>query len=76
MNTEPFTQSWRVGRYTATLTTPKPQPGQALSASIEWSPSTPDRLSGAELAQYRAGRNQALAEMSRRLGIRAAVVEL
>lgn len=71
-----FSQSWPVGPYTATLTVPTLRPGSALSACIEWAPYTPGQLPADHLAQYRAGRDAAFAAMSRRLGIRAAVVEL
>lgn len=69
-------RSWRVGRYSVTLTIPKPQPGASACAAIEWAPSQPKRLSATELKQYRMGRNEAIAELSRVLGITVAVVDL
>lgn len=69
-------RSWRVSRRTCTLTVPRVPPGQALQAVLEWSPDKPARLAGADLAQYRAGRNAALKEIARELGINVAVVDL
>lgn len=66
-----FTRSWRVGRYTATLSAPRPKPGQLLAAVIEWEPRQPDRLSTDEQAQYRRGRDDAL----RALDLKALVIE-
>jgi len=43
-----------------------------VAVSIEWAPEQPKHLSPDELAQYRVGRNAAIAE----LGLRAVVVEL
>jgi hypothetical protein len=69
-------RSWQVGKYTATLTAPKARPGTVASACIEWTPHVPQRLTSAELEQYHAGRNRALAELAAALGINAAVVDL
>ena len=71
-----FTRSWPVGSYNATLSTPKPKPGQQLTAVIEWTPSQPRRLTPAEFEQYRSGRDAALAEMAAELRINVAVVDL
>jgi hypothetical protein len=71
-----FTSTWRVGRYTATLSVPKPRPGAVLSAVIEWSPNRPASLSSAEWNQYRVGRNAAMAAMAEAMGINAAVIDL
>jgi len=54
----------------------RPRAGALVSCAIEWSPSQPTRLTDDELRQYRAGRNQALAEISAQLGVNAAVVEV
>jgi len=70
------TRSWSAGRYTCTLTIQRPQRGALVHAVIEWSPEQPHRLTDGEIAEYRAGRNKAMAELSRELGINAAVVEL
>lgn len=71
-----FLRTWGVGAYRVTLTIPRVQPGQAVGAVIEWSPRIPEHLSVAELNEYRAGRDAALAAASQALGIRAAVVEV
>jgi len=71
-----LSRSWRVGRYTATLTVPPPRRGQIASAVIEWEPKVPGHLTEAELDQYRNGRDGALADLAGALGITAAVVEL
>lgn len=70
-----FTRTWQVGRYTATLSAPRPKPGAFQCALIEWEPNAPDRLTDAELQAYRRGRDAALADLARALGIRVAVVE-
>lgn len=64
-------RSWRVGRYTATLSVPKAKPGTAAACVVEWSPEVPQRLTPAEWRQYRAGRDRAIAE----LGLSALVLE-
>lgn len=69
-------RTWSVGRYTATLTIPRPRPGATLAASVEWLPEMPERLTEAEVAEYVRGRNQALLELSVELGLRAVVVDL
>lgn len=71
-----FTRSWRVGRYTATMSMPRPRPGAVLNALIEWSPEKPTHLSAAEWSQYRVGRNAAMAAMAEAMGINAAVIDL
>ncbi|MBP5992244.1 MAG: hypothetical protein KA766_19775 [Piscinibacter sp.] len=66
-------RSWSVGdRYTVTMTMPPIRRGQVLSASIEWAPEYPERLTPHEMAEYRRGRNEAI----RSLGLRAVVVDL
>ena len=69
-----FTATWRVGSRTVTLTSPRPKPGRALSAVIEWDPAMPRKLSPAEMAEYRAGRDAALADMAQALGVTVAVL--
>lgn len=68
--------SWRVGRHTVTLTLPTPTVGEVRSAAFEWSPPKPARMTPAEAQQYRAGRDAAVAELSRALGLRVALVEV
>jgi len=69
---------WHVGSYTCTLTCPKPKAARQgpLGVSIEWSPHVPQSLTAEEKAEYREGRDQALASVAQILGVRAAVVEI
>lgn len=71
-----FTRTWRVGTYRATLSCPRPRPGVTASAVIEWEPGIPQRLTKAEVTEYRAGRDCALADLARELRVRVAVVDL
>jgi hypothetical protein len=71
-----FVRSWTVGAFTASLSAPRPKPGQQQTAVIEWVPHQPTRLSSAELVQYRRGRDAALLELSAELGADVALVEL
>jgi hypothetical protein len=70
-----LTRKWTVGRYTCTLSAPAGASGTA-TAVIEWTPSVPKRLTAAEWAEYRAGRNAAAASLAAELGGAAVVVEL
>jgi 2-phospho-L-lactate transferase/gluconeogenesis factor (CofD/UPF0052 family) len=70
------TRSWPAGRFTCSLTLQRPRPGALTNCVIEWMPEQPVRLTADELRQYRAGRDQALAEIAAELGINAAVVEV
>jgi hypothetical protein len=56
-------RTWRVGRYTATLTAPFPRRGQICHATIEWSPRQPKDLTAEEWEAYRAGRDECLREL-------------
>ena len=77
MNAEAaISRSWAVGDRTVTLTVPRSRPGAVMCAAVEWSPSEPNSLTGQELALYRIGRNEAIAEIAAELGIRAAVLDL
>jgi hypothetical protein len=67
---------FRVGPRTVTMTIPKPQPGQAVCMAVEWSPDIPLWLSRRELAEYRAGRDAAIAALTHHFNTRALVVEL
>lgn len=72
-----LTRTWAVGkRYRCTLTVPRVVPGQQACASIEWDPAIPTRLSRAELNQYKAGRDAAIADLAAQLHITVAVVDL
>lgn len=68
--------SWGVGGYVCTLTVPKPNAGKAACCSIEWSPAVPDQLDAELWAEYRAGRDKAIADWARELGLNVAVVDL
>lgn len=72
-----FTSSWKVGRrHTVTLTVQRPQAGRSTNAVIEWTPAKPAHLTRAQLADYRTGRDQALAQMARESGLRVALLEV
>lgn len=55
--------TWQVGRYTATLSIPRLEPGVPVSCLIEWSPHMPKRLTPQEMKAYRAGRDAAIREL-------------
>ncbi|MBN8491060.1 MAG: hypothetical protein J0M00_06485 [Burkholderiales bacterium] len=77
MNAEAgFIRTWRVGRFTVTLTCPRPAAGTTMAASVEWAPDQPRRLTEAELRAYRAGRNAALEDLAVELGVNVAVLEV
>jgi hypothetical protein len=65
-----------VGDRTCTMTVPRLQPGRPVHLAIEWSPTMPRRLSDAELDEYRVGRDAALADVARELGVTAALLEV
>ena len=69
-------RTFAVGRFTCTMTFPRPKPGAAVHLAAEWSPRVPQRLSSSELRAYRAGRDAALAEVARLLGGTVAVLEV
>jgi hypothetical protein len=71
-----LSRSWKVGRYVATITIPKINPGVQLHATMDWQPTKPARLTGEELVQYRHGRDAALAEIAKTLRVNVAVVEV
>lgn len=70
-----FTRTWPVGRYTATLSLPA-DPAGPLALDVSWQPRVPKRLTAAELAAYRAGRNEALQAWAAASGRPVAVVDL
>lgn len=70
------TRTWSVGRYEVTLTVPRPKPGSVVACAFEWDPQVPSNLTPEEWQQYRRGRDEAVAEVSRALGITSVVVEL
>lgn len=71
-----FTRTWRVGRYRATLSCPRPRPGVSAAACVEWEPSIPQRLTPEEARAYRAGRDAALRDLAAELRITVAVLDL
>ncbi len=68
-------RTFRVGRYTCTLSVANPGAGTPAAASVEWTPHLPIRLSNAEVAQYRKGRDKAASEIAALLGGSALVIE-
>jgi hypothetical protein len=73
----PLVRTFSVGRYRCTLTLAW-QPHGAGDMKVEWQPDVPPRrsLSRAEVEQYQAGRNAAIAAFSAEKGIGVAVVDL
>ncbi len=69
-------RTWRVGKRRVTMTAPKIRIGQVGTATIEWHPDMPRKLSRRALKQYRKGRNAAFAELCGELGIRGALSEI
>lgn len=68
-------RTWAVGAYRCTLTARRPRAGEVHSAALEWSPRAPTRLTCAERLEYRAGRDAAVADLARELGVTVAVVD-
>ena len=56
-----FAHEWTVGRYACRLTVPAPEPHEVATASVEWLPRHPKRLTDHELVLYRQGRARAMA---------------
>jgi hypothetical protein len=72
-----LSRTWSVGRWQVTLTTPQATPGKVRHAVFEWSPALPTRpLTKAEMRQYRAGRDRAVAELARAIGGQALLLEV
>lgn len=69
-------RSWPVGSRVCTLTVSRPKAGKPQHACIEWAPHQPEHLTSAEREQYLIGRNAAVADLARELGITVAVVDL
>ncbi len=68
-------RSFAVGHRICTLTIPHPKSGGLVCMVAEWAPDMPKRLNRHEWRQYRQGRDKAIAELSRDLGVRTLVVE-
>jgi hypothetical protein len=71
-----ISRTWNVGEFTCTLSLSRPSPGHPPSACCDWEPATPERLTAAEMAEYRKGRNLAVLALSAELGISTLVVDL
>ncbi len=71
-----LTRNWRVGRRSVTMTALQIRSGQVATATIEWHPDMPRRLSRREWKQYRAGRDAAFAGLCGDLGIRGMLCEI
>ena len=71
-----MTRTWRVSKRRVTMTAPQTRSGQVAVASIEWRPTMPRKLSRREWKQYRAGRDEAFAELCRDLGVRGLLCEI
>jgi hypothetical protein len=71
-----LSRSWRVGDRVCTISLPPVDGAGPRCACIEWSPSPPANLSVAEWVEYRTGRNAAVEELARALGVTAAVLEI
>ena len=70
------THQFRVGKkYSCTLSVPLASAGSVVGMAARWTPRVPPKLSASELRQYRRGRNDALAEIARRLGGPVVVLE-
>ena len=70
-------RAWSVDHWRCTLTIPRPKPGQALQACVEWLPRLPPgALTSRQIAQYRAGRDAAIKSLASELGLSFAVVDL
>ncbi len=69
-------RTFRVGRRTVTLTVPRPVQGGVAIMVMEWAPTVPSGLSRKERRQYRAGRDAAIAELAKTLGLRVIVADL
>lgn len=64
--------TWRVGRWTVTLSMPPIAPGVIHNAVCEWDPAMPSRpLTASEQQQYQQGLQQAI----RAIAAKAAVVD-
>lgn len=71
-----FDQEFPVGkRYRVRFLAPAVAPGEVRTMLAEWSPRVPERLSAAELHDYRAARTAALQAIAERLGGVVACVE-
>jgi hypothetical protein len=70
-----ITTTFRVGKRKCTMTLELPTQDNVTHVACEWHPTVPSRLTKKELAQYRSGRDAALAELGAILNGKIAVVE-
>jgi hypothetical protein len=65
-----FSNTFRVGKYTCTMTVRSPERGKVGMSEAAWSPEMPPRgsFNSHMMAQYRAGRDALAAEVARALG--------
>jgi hypothetical protein len=77
MTTQPWLQStFRVGKRKCTITYDQaPERGAAMVVRAEWSPTVPKRLTKKEIRQYRAARDDMVAEIARLTGFNVGVFE-
>jgi len=69
-------RSWRVGIFTCTLTiVPNGRSGSVRGVTA-WHPGLPPTLDEVEAEQYRRGRNAAISDLARDLGVTVAVIEV
>ena len=69
-------RSWRVGRWTVTLSISALTPGLGAAGVVEWSPALPGRpLTPTELDEYRRGREAAFADLARARGLLGLTLE-
>ena len=74
--TPALVHKFNVGTRTATITIQRPRVGGVVNMVVEWEPDAPVKLTPAELAQYRQGRDSAVAGLAAELNTKALVVEL
>lgn len=72
-----FTRSFRVGRWTVTMTLPRnPRAAHQGTALATWSPEFPQSLSRAEVDEYRCRRDAVLEAYASETGMRVLVAEI
>ena len=77
--TPALVRTFTVGkRFTVTVTMQRPERGKVVNTTMEWEPDVPapGSLTDGEIADYRAGRNAAVAELAEAAGLNVAVVEV
>lgn len=71
-------RSFKVGHRICTIALRRPAPGQEIDYLMaDWSPDAPARLTDErEIAEYRAGRDAAVAELAELIGGNIAIAEI